>query len=127
MVKVVGLFSLLAIFIACLGLYGLAAFTVARRVKEIGIRKVLGASVGNILMLLHRRLLYLTLVGFVLGGALSWYLLHAWLEQYAYAIRLSPWTFALAGLLTLVVASLAVLLQSLRAALGNPVKALRYE
>ncbi|MCB0599116.1 MAG: ABC transporter permease [Lewinellaceae bacterium] len=127
MVKVVGLFSLLAIFIACLGLYGLAAFTVARRVKEIGIRKVLGASVGNILLLLHRRLLYLTLVGFLLGGALSWYLLHAWLEQYAYAIRLSPWTFALAGLLTLVVASLAVLLQSLRAALGNPVKALRYE
>ncbi len=127
MVKVLGLFSLLAIFIACLGLYGLAAFTVARRVREIGIRKVLGASVGNILMLLHRRLFYLALVGFLVGGALSWYLLRSWLEQYAYAIRLSPGAFILAGLLTLAVASVAVLFQSLRAALGNPVEALRYE
>ncbi|MCB0586862.1 MAG: ABC transporter permease [Phaeodactylibacter sp.] len=127
MVKVVGLFSLLAIFIACLGLYGLASFTVSRRVREIGIRKVLGASVGQILMLLHHRLFYLTLVGFLMGGALSWYLLHSWLEQYAYAVRLSPWAFLMAGLLTLLVASLSVLSQSLRAALGNPADALRYE
>jgi len=127
MLKVVGIFSLLAIFIACLGLYGLAAFTVARRVKEIGIRKVLGASIGNILMLLHRRLFYLTLPGFLAGGALSWHLLHSWLQQYAYSIRLSPWAFILAGLLTLIVASLAVLFQSLRAALSNPVEALKYE
>ncbi|MCB0588563.1 MAG: ABC transporter permease [Phaeodactylibacter sp.] len=127
MLKVVGGFSLLAIFIACLGLYGLAAFTVARRVKEIGIRKILGATVGNILMLLHRRLAYLTVAGFLLGTALSWYLLRAWLQQYAYAIDLSPWAFILAGLLTLAVASLTVLFQSLRAALGNPIEALRYE
>ncbi|MCB0582286.1 MAG: ABC transporter permease [Phaeodactylibacter sp.] len=127
MVKVLGIFSLLAIFIACLGLYGLAAFTVARRVKEIGIRKVLGASVSNILLLLHRPLFYLAMVGFLVGGALSWYLLQAWLQQYAYAIRLTPWAFLLAGLLTLAVASGAVLFQSLRAALGNPAEALRYE
>jgi len=127
MLQTLGVFSLIAIFIACLGIYGLTVFSVTRRTKEIGIRKVLGASVSSILLLLHRRLFYLTVAGFLISVPLTYHFLHDWLDQYAYATPIHPWVFFLAGGLTLLIASLAVLGQSLRAASRNPVEALRYE
>lgn len=127
MLQTLGVFSLIAIFIACLGIYGLTVFSVTRRTKEIGIRKVLGASVSAILLLLHRRLFYLTLAGFLIGAPLAYHFLRDWLDQYAYATPIRPWVFFLAGGITLLIAGLAVLGQSLRAASRNPVEALRYE
>lgn len=127
MLNILTTFSIIAVLIACLGLYGLAIFTVSRRIKEIGIRKVLGATTASILLLLHRQLFYLTVVAFLLGAPLAYYFARQWLERYAYAVKLQPWVFLFAGLLTLAIAGAAVLIHSLRAARANPVKALRYE
>ncbi|MDO1451726.1 ABC transporter permease [Rhodocytophaga aerolata] len=118
-------FACLAIFISCLGLYGLSAFTAQRRIKEIGIRKVLGASVSELSFLLSKDVIPLVVLAFLLASPIAWYLLHGWLEGYAYRIEISPWSFALAGLLVLVVALLTVSWQSVKAALVNPTKTLR--
>ena len=119
--------SALAIFIACLGLFGLAAFTTEQRTKEIGIRKVLGASVGSIVALLSKDFLRLVLVAIVIASPLAWYAMHQWLQDFAYKIDIEWWVFALAGLLAVGIALLTVSFQSVKAALMNPVKSLRSE
>ena len=121
------LFSGLAIFIACLGLFGLAAFTAEQRTKEVGIRKVLGASVGSIVTLLSRDFVKLVLLAIVIASPLAWYGMNRWLQEFAYKIDMSWWTFALAGLLAIGIALLTVSFQAIKAALMNPVKSLRSE
>ncbi|WP_245776877.1 ABC transporter permease [Spirosoma endophyticum] len=125
--QVFGFFTLLAILVACLGLFGLASFTTAQRTKEIGIRKVLGASVGSIVQLLYREFAVLMLVAFVIATPLSWYAVTRWLQGYAFHTDLSWWLFVIPFLLVLLIAWLTVSFQSVKAALMNPVKSLRSE
>jgi putative ABC transport system permease protein len=120
-------FGVLAICISCLGLFGLAAFTAERRTKEIGIRKVLGASVSSIVTLLSKDFLQLIVIANVIAWPLAYYALRTWLGNFAYRIPISPWIFGLAGLAALVIALLTVSYQALKAALANPVKSLRTE
>ncbi|WP_343704197.1 ABC transporter permease [Chitinophaga sp.] len=120
-------FTALAIFIACLGLFGLAAFTAEQRTKEIGIRKVLGASVANITGMLSRDFLKLVLLSAILAIPLAWWVMGMWLEDFAYRISLNWWMFAVAGALALLVALATVGYQALRAALANPAGSLRAE
>lgn len=125
--KLSRIFAFLAIFISCLGLFGLAAYTAERRVKEIGIRKVLGASVANIVNLLSMDFVKLILISFIFGFPLAWYLTNSWLENFAYRIQ-PDWTiFLFAGLATVSIALLTVSFQALAAAIANPVKNLRTE
>ncbi|AQG81067.1 ABC transporter permease [Spirosoma montaniterrae] len=123
----VNYFGVLAILISCLGLFGLAAFTAEQRTKEIGVRKVLGASVGNIVTLLSKDFLKLVLFALVLASPLAWWALDKWLSTFAYRQQLSGWYFALAGTLAVSIALLTVSYQSIKAALMNPVKSLRSE
>ncbi|WOK08405.1 ABC transporter permease [Imperialibacter roseus] len=119
--------SLIAIFIGCFGLFGLASYTVGQKSKEIGIRKVLGASVSTILLLLSRSYVVLVVVALVVAAPVSFYLVQQWLEGFAYRITLSWWMFLLPGLTVLVVALFSVSIQSLKASLANPVDSLRTE
>ena len=116
-----------AILITCLGLLGLMTFIVARRTKEIGIRKVLGASVLNITSLLSRDFLILVGIAIVIAIPFSWYFMHRWLQDFAYRIHLGWWIFVAAGLLALVIALITISIESIKAALANPVKSLRSE
>lgn len=125
--RVYGFFSLLAIFIACLGLLALAAFTTEQRTKEIGIRKVLGASVGGIVALLSKDFLKLVLLSLILATPVAWYLINQWLQGFAYRIALDWWVFVLSGVLALSIAFFTVSAQSIKAALTNPVTSLRSE
>jgi putative ABC transport system permease protein len=120
-------FSGIAIFIACLGLFGLAAFSAGQRTKEIGIRKVLGASVGSLVGLLSRDFAKLLVLSFLIAAPVSWWAMNGWLEDFAYRIAVPWWVFALAGGLSLLVALLTVSYQSIRTALANPVDSLRSE
>lgn len=120
-------FGLLAILISCLGLFGLATHAAAQRVKEIGIRKVLGSSVAGIVGLLSRDFLQLVLLALIVATPIAWYLMGKWLEDFVYRIDLPIWVFIAAGLLALVIAFLTVSYQSVRAALTNPVKSLKSE
>lgn len=120
-------FTILAILIACLGLFGLAAFAAEQRTKEIGVRKVLGASVGSIVVMLSRDFLKLVLVSIVIATPLAWYAMSKWLQDFAYRIEIQWWVFALSGLLAVSIALLTVSFQSVKAALMNPVKSLRSE
>ena len=120
-------FSLLAIFIACLGLFGLAAYEAEQRTREIGIRKVLGASVTGIVALLSKNFLLLVGIAALMAFPLSWWAMHSWLQDYAYRISIGWEVFALAGILAVGIALLSVGLQALRSALANPVKSLRAE
>lgn len=117
----------LAIFISCLGLFALAAYMAERRTKEIGIRKVLGASLVSILGLLSGEFIILTLIAFLLAAPISWFAMEKWLENFAYRIDISFWIFILAGICSLLIALLAVGYQAIKAALANPVKSLRNE
>lgn len=117
----------LAIFIACLGLFGLAAFTAEQRTKEIGVRKVLGASVASIVTLLSKDFLKLVFIALVIATPIAGYATHQWLQDFAYKIELSWWMFALAGVLAVSVAVLTISFQSLKTALMNPVRSLRSE
>ncbi len=119
--------SLLAIFIACLGLFGLATHTTEQRTKEIGIRKVLGASVASIVALLSGDFLKLVLVAIVIASPIAWYFMNEWLADFAYKIDIKWWVFALAGGLAVGIALLTVGFQSVKAALMNPVQSLRSE
>ncbi len=122
-----GLFTGLAIFVACLGLFGLASFTTLQRTKEIGIRKVLGASVPHILRLLYREFSGLLLIAFLIAAPIAWIGTSKWLRGYAFRIDLH-WTFFVIPLLVIVVVALiTVSFQSVRAAFANPVKSLRTE
>ncbi len=124
---VFGYFSAIAIFIACLGLFGLAAFTAEQRTKEIGVRKVLGASVSGIVLLLSTAFTKLVVVAFVVAAPLAYFAMDRWLQDFAYRIDISWQIFLMAGLTALGIALLTVSYQSIRAALANPVEALRYE
>jgi putative ABC transport system permease protein len=123
--KIVLTFSILAIFIACLGLFGLAAFVAEQRSREIGIRKVLGASVQGIVELLSREFMLLVLISFLIAIPLGWYFMNKWLQDFAYRIQISWWVFAVAGVLAFVIALFTISFQAIRAALANPVKSLR--
>ena len=125
--RILILFAGLTIFIACLGLFGLAAFTAEARTKEIGVRKVLGASVASILTLLSKDFLKLVLIAIVIASPIAWYIMTWWLQDFAYKITIEWWVFALAGLLAVGIALLTVSFQSVKAALMNPVKSLRSE
>ena len=125
--SLVSYFTIVAILISCLGLFGLAAFSVEQRTKEIGIRKVLGAGILNITTLLSRDFIKPVFLGIVIASPLAWYIMHSWLQNFAYPITMSWWMFALAGALALLIAIFTISFQAIRAAITNPVKALRSE
>jgi len=125
--RITALFSILAIFIACLGLLGLAAFITEQRTKEIGIRKVLGASVAEVIRLLSAQFVKWVLIANVIAWPLAYYVMNSWLQNFAYRIDLSLWIFAVSGALTLIVALLTVSSHAIRAATANPVESLHYE
>lgn len=125
--RIVTIASIISILIACLGLFGLATLAVARRTKEIGVRKVLGASVSGIVGLLSKDFLQLVLVAIVIASPLTWYAMDKWLQDFAYRIAIQWWVFVLAGVVAVGVAFLTVSYQSLRAALMDPVRSLRSE
>jgi putative ABC transport system permease protein len=118
-------FSTLAILLACMGLFGLAAFTTAQRTKEIGIRKVLGAEVSSIMILIAKDFIKLTLIALVIASPIAWYFMHEWLQDFAYHINMQWWVFVAAGGLSVVIAFVTVSLQSVKTALSNPVDSLR--
>jgi putative ABC transport system permease protein len=120
-------FTSIAIMVACLGLFGLATFTAEQRTKEIGVRKVLGASVPNIVLLLSRDFTKLVIIAFLIATPVSYVLIGKWLENFASRINVGWQTFLMAGLAVLVIALLTVSYQSIKAALANPVKSLRNE
>ncbi|HRH51615.1 MAG TPA: ABC transporter permease [Panacibacter sp.] len=119
--------SVLVILIACLGLIGLSIFTAKRRTKEIGIRKVLGASVNSLFTLLSKEFLWLVVIAFAISTPLAWWAMNNWLQNFAYRTTISWWVFAIAGLSALSIALITVSFQSIRAAIANPVKSLRTE
>lgn len=125
--KLTTLFSALTIFISCLGLFGLAAYMAEARTKEIGVRKVLGASVAGITSLLSKDFLKLVVVSLLIATPIAWYASHRWLMNYDYRINMPIWAFVLAGILSIVIAMLTVGFLSLRAANANPTKSLRSE
>jgi len=125
--KLSNAFAFLAIFISCLGLLGLAMFTAEQRIKEIGIRKVLGASVGSLFTLLSKEFLILVLIALCIATPLAWLAMDKWLQAYSYRTTVDWWVFALAGVTAIVIALITVSFQSFKAALMNPVKSLRSE
>jgi putative ABC transport system permease protein len=125
--KVSGVFAVLAILISCLGLFGLAAYTAEQRTKEIGIRKVLGASVAGISSLLTRNFLVLVGLSCLIAFPVAWWMMHSWLQDYEYRIVLSWWMFAAAGVVAVLIALVTIGFQSIKAALANPVRSLRTE
>ena len=125
--KLVSIFALIAIFISCLGLLGLAAYTAQVRTREIGVRKVLGSSVTGIIRLLASDFIRLVVIGMVLATPVSWYLMKSWLNDFAYRMNLSWTIFLAAGIIAVVIALLTISFQSIKAALANPVKSLRTE
>lgn len=125
--KLAGYFAFLAIFISCLGLFGLAAFTAEQRTKEIGVRKVLGASVAGIVGLLSKDFLKLVVMAIILASPVAWYIMKQWLQGFAYQIDIEWWMFALAGVISVLIAIFTISFQSIRAAMVNPVRSLRSE
>ena len=121
------IFACLAIFIACLGLFGLSAFSITQRVKEIGVRKVLGANVSTIVALLSKDFLKLVLIAAIISFPIAWYAMHNWLQDFAYRINIQWWVFVVAGILAALVALITVSFQAIKAAVANPVKSLRTE
>ena len=125
--KIAMIFSILAIFIACLGLFGLVTYAAEQRTKEIGIRKVLGATVTNIVGMLSKDFLKLVLIAFVIAAPLAWWAMHSWLQDFAYRINISWWIFMIAAIVTMLIALVTISFKAIRAALSNPVKSLRTE
>jgi len=121
------MFSILSIFVSCLGLFGLASFTAEQRTREIGIRKVFGATTGNVVTLLSREFLKWVLLANIVAWPLSWFLMREWLSSFAYRVDLSIWIFLFAGITALVISTLTVSIQAIRAANSNPVSSIRYE
>jgi putative ABC transport system permease protein len=122
-----GIFGGFAIFIASLGLLGLSLFATLQRTKEIGVRKVLGASVSSIVLLLSKDFIKLVAVAIVIGSFVAWYLLHNWLQNFAYHIGISWWIFVLSGIVAILIALTTISFQAIKAAVANPVKSLRSE
>ena len=125
--KLAAIFSILTIFISCLGLFGLAAYTAERRTKEIGIRKVLGASLGNLASLLSIDFLQLVFLSCIIAFPVAWWMMHNWVQNFEYHIDISWWIFVAAGGAAIVIALLTVSFQAVKAAIANPVKSLRTE
>jgi len=124
---IVGSLAILAIIISCLGLFGLASYSAEKRVKEVGIRKVLGASLDNIVLMLSRDFLKYVLIAIIIAWPLSWIAVHKWLQDYAYRVNISWWVFAIAGAVAMFIALVTVSFQAIKAAITNPVKSLRTE
>ncbi|MEO6454858.1 MAG: FtsX-like permease family protein, partial [Ginsengibacter sp.] len=125
--KIFTIFSVLAIFIGCVGLLGLAAYSTQQRIKEIGIRKVLGAGTGSIVTMLSKDFLKLVAIASLLAFPIAWYAMSTWLEDFAYRVKISWWVFLIAGLLSAVIALITISFQAIKAAVTNPVKSLRTE
>ncbi len=125
--KLSRIFAVLAIIISCLGLFGLAAYTAGRRTKEIGIRKVLGASVTNVTGLLSKEFLQLVFISAVIAFPIAWWAMNTWLQNYAYRVNINWWVFAIAGIAAIAIALITVSFQAIKAAIANPVKSLRTE
>jgi ABC-type antimicrobial peptide transport system permease subunit len=127
MLKLIRVFSMISIFIGCLGLYGLVKFMASQKTKEIGVRKVLGASLGSILGIFGKEIALLIVIAFALAAPLGWYVMHAWLQDYEYRIPIGADIMTIAILITFVVAAVTAGYESLKAALNDPVKSLRSE
>ncbi len=121
------IFACIAIFIACLGLFGLSAFAITQRIKEIGIRKVLGADVSTIVTLLSKDFLKLILIAAIIAFPVAWYFMHKWLQDFAYRINMPWWIFIVAGIIASIIALFTISFQAIKAAVSNPVKSLRTE
>jgi putative ABC transport system permease protein len=127
MSHIIDAFTGMAIIISCLGLFGLAAFSAEQRTKEIGIRKVLGASTGGIVRLLSRDFVRLVAIAFVIATPVAWWAMREWLQAFVYKVTIAWWMFALAGLSAIVIALFTVSFQAVKAAVVNPVRGLRSE
>jgi len=125
--QIVGILAGLTILISCLGLFGLASYSAEKRVKEIGVRKVLGASVQNIVLLLARNFIGLVLIANIIAWPLAWWGMNKWLQDFAYRIDIQWWVFVLAGAAAILIAFVTISFQSVKAAVANPVKSLRSE
>jgi len=121
------IFAIIAIFLSCLGLYGLASFMAVQRIKEVGIRKVLGASVGSVVYLFSKEFIILIGIAFIIASPIAWYFMHKWLQDYVYRINISWWIFVIGGIASIVIALITVSFQAIKAAITNPVKSLRTE
>jgi ABC-type antimicrobial peptide transport system permease subunit len=121
------IFAAIAIFLSCLGLYGLASFMAAQRIKEVGIRKVLGATSANIVYLFSKEFIILIAIAFVIATPIAWYYMNQWLQDYAYRIDVSWWIFFVGGIAAIVIALATISFQAIKAAMANPVKSLRTE
>ena len=125
--KVFSSLVIIGIIITCLGLLGLSTFAAQQRIKEIGIRKVLGASVGQIVSLLSKDFLKLVLIAFLIAIPIGWFFMNKWLQNFAYRINITWWVFLLAGMVAVMIAMLTISFQAFKAAIANPVKSLRVE
>jgi len=121
------IFAVIAIFLSCLGLYGLASFMAVQRIKEVGIRKVLGATAGSIVYLFSKEFIMLIAIAFVIATPIAWYYMHQWLQNYAYRIDVSWLIFLAGGIVAIVIALATISFQAIKAAVANPVKSLRTE
>jgi len=127
LLKVISIFATLAIIIACIGLFGLSIYTAKQRTKEIGIRKVLGASVTGVVGLLSKEFIKLVAIAIVIASPIAWWAANKWLQDFAYRINIGWWIFASAGVIALLIAMFTVSFQAVKAAVANPVKSLRTE
>jgi putative ABC transport system permease protein len=125
--KVLNLFAGIAILLACLGLFGLSSYAAQQRIKEIGIRKVLGASTGNLVMILSNDFIKLSLIAVIIATPVAWWSMSKWLEDFSYRITMSWITFAVAGIVAVAIAFCTVGTQAIKAAMTNPVKSLKTE
>ena len=121
------IFAVIAILLSCLGLYGLASFMAVQRIKEVGIRKVLGATAGSIIYLFSKEFILLISIAFVIATPIAWYFMNQWLQEYVYRINISWWLFAGGGLVAIIIALATISFQAIKAAIANPVKSLRTE
>ncbi|WP_315815856.1 ABC transporter permease [Paraflavitalea speifideaquila] len=121
------IFACIAIAIACLGLFGLSAFAITQRIKEIGIRKVIGASVSSIVTLLSKDFLKLVAIATVIAFPIAWYAMNNWLQDFAYRSNMPWWIFLAAGIIAVIIALVTISFQAIKAATANPVKSLRSE
>ncbi|HEV8508431.1 MAG TPA: FtsX-like permease family protein, partial [Chitinophagaceae bacterium] len=121
------IFAVIAIFLSCLGLYGLASFMAVQRIKEVGIRKVLGATVSSVVYLFSKEFIILIGIAFAIATPIAWYFMHKWLQDYAYRIKISWWLFIVGGIASIAIALITVSFQAIKAAVANPVKSLRTE
>ena len=120
-------FAIIAIFLSCLGLYGLASFMAVQRIKEVGIRKVLGASVSHVIYLFSKEFIILIAIAFVIASPIAWYFMNSWLQDYVYRINISWWLFAAGGIVAIIIALATISFQAIKAAIANPIKSLRTE